>query len=81
VRQQPGVRAVVLGSATDTGGAALAAAVTKDSGLQAGELVRDAARAVGGGGGGKGDVAVAGGKDPAGLDEALAIAGRAAGQA
>jgi alanyl-tRNA synthetase len=80
VRQQPGVLAVVLGSATDTGGAALAAAVTKESGLQAGELVREAARAVGGGGGGKGDVAVAGGKDPAGLDEALAIAARAAGQ-
>jgi alanyl-tRNA synthetase len=79
VRQQPAVRAVILGSATDSGGAALAAAVTKESGLQAGELVRDAARAVGGGGGGKGDVAVAGGKDPGGIDEALAIAARAAG--
>jgi alanyl-tRNA synthetase len=79
VRQQPAVRAVILGSATDSGGAALAAAVTKESGLQAGELVRDAARAVCGGGGGKGDVAVAGGKDPGGIDEALAIAARAAG--
>jgi alanyl-tRNA synthetase len=81
VRQQPGVRAVVLGSATDSGGAALAAAVAKESGLQAGELLREAARAVGGGGGGKGDVAVAGGKDAGGIDDALAIASRAAGLA
>ncbi len=75
VRQQAGIRAVVLGGVT------LVAAVTKDSALQAGELVKDAARAVGGGGGGKGDVAVAGGKDPAGLEEALAIASRSAGLA
>jgi alanyl-tRNA synthetase len=34
-----------------------------------------------GGGGGKGDVATAGGKDPAGLDEALTIARKAAGLA
>ena len=39
---------------------------------------RDAAKAVKGGGGGKGDIAVAGGKDPAGVDEALDIARRAA---
>jgi alanyl-tRNA synthetase len=74
-RQQPGVRAVVLGGATDTGGAALVAAVVASSGLVAGDLIREAARAVkGGGGGGKGDVAVAGGKDPGGVDEALTIA-------
>jgi alanyl-tRNA synthetase len=80
VRQQPGVRAAVLGGVTDAGGVTLVAAVTKESGLKAGDLVKDAARAVGGGGGGKGDVAVAGGKDPAGLDEALAIASRATGR-
>jgi alanyl-tRNA synthetase len=80
VRQQPGVNAVVLVGATDTGGAALVAAVTAASGLVAGELIREAARAVkGGGGGGKGDVAVAGGKDPSGVDEALALARKAAG--
>ena len=39
-----------------------------------GDLIKDAAKAVGGGGGGKGDVATAGGKNPAGLDEALRIA-------
>jgi len=80
VRQQAGVRAVVLAGETDTGGAALVAAVTPASGLVAGDLLRDAAKAVkGGGGGGKGDVAVAGGKDPSGVDEALAIARKAAG--
>jgi alanyl-tRNA synthetase len=80
VRQQPDVRAVVLAGETDTGGAALVAAVTTASGLVAGDLLRDAAKAVkGGGGGGKGDVAVAGGKDPSGVDEALAVARTAAG--
>jgi alanyl-tRNA synthetase len=33
---------------------------------------------VGGGGGGKGDVATAGGKDPARIDDALALAREAA---
>jgi alanyl-tRNA synthetase len=80
VRQQGGVRAAVLIGATDTGGAALVAAVTPASGLVAGDLIREAAAAVkGGGGGGKGDVAVAGGKDPSGIDEALARARAAAG--
>jgi alanyl-tRNA synthetase len=74
VRNQPGVDIVVLAGASATGGASLAAAVTPATGLQAASLIRDAARAVGGGGGGKGDIATAGGKDPAGLDEALAIA-------
>ncbi len=78
VRGQPGVDAVVLGGRSDTGGASLVAAVTARSGEQAADLIRDAAKAVKGGGGGKGDVAVAGGKDPAGVDEALAIARRAA---
>jgi alanyl-tRNA synthetase len=41
-------------------------------------LIKDAARAVGGGGGGKGDVATAGGKDPSGIPEALELAARAA---
>ncbi len=79
VRQQPQVRAVVLVGESDTGGVTLVSAVTADSGLEAGALIKDAARAVGGGGGGKGDVATAGGKNPAGIDEALTIAARAAG--
>jgi alanyl-tRNA synthetase len=79
VRQQPGVRAVVLAGESDTGGVALVSAVAAGSGLEAGALIKDAARAVGGGGGGKGDVATAGGKNTAGIADALAIAAKAAG--
>ena len=78
VRQQPGVRIVVLGGIASSGGAALVAAVTADSGCSAGDLIKDAAKAVGGGGGGKGDIATAGGKNIDGLDDALAIARRIA---
>ncbi len=78
VRQQPGIRAVVLGGESSTGGVSLVAAVSPDFGAPAGDLIREAARAVGGGGGGKGDVATAGGKDPAGLPEALRLAAEVA---
>ena len=71
VRDQPGVRAVVLGGAPEGGGAALVAAVAKGSGLLASDLIADAARTVGGGGGKNPDLAVAGGRDPVRLDEAL----------
>ncbi len=71
VRDQPGVRAAVLGGAPEGGGAALVAAVTKDSGLAASDLIAAAARTVGGGGGKNPDVAIAGGRDPSRLDEAL----------
>jgi alanyl-tRNA synthetase len=80
VRQQPGVRAVVIGGEPDGGGVALVAAVTRDSGLEARTLIADAARTVGGGGGGKNpELAVAGGRDASRLDEALAQARAAAG--
>jgi alanyl-tRNA synthetase len=78
VRQQV-VRRVALLGATPSGGVSLAAAVDPDEGIAAADLIKDAARAVGGGGGGKGDVATAGGKDPDGLDEAIRIAAGAAG--
>ena len=78
VRDRPDVRAVVLGGVTDKGGVALAAAVSGDSGLKANELIADAARMVGGGGGKQPDVAVAGGKDASTLDEALEQARAAA---
>ena len=78
IRQRPGVRTVVLGGANDTGGANLVAAVAPGAAVAAGDLIRDAARAIGGGGGGKGDVATAGGKDAAGLDAALELARTAA---
>jgi alanyl-tRNA synthetase len=70
VRDQPGVRAAVLLGAGDKG-VALAAAVSKDSGLNAGELLAVAAPIVGGGGGKQPDVAAAGGKDASRIDEAL----------
>ncbi len=81
VRQQPGVRAVVLGGSPPGGGVALVAAVTPDSGLVASDLIADAARTVRGGGGQAPDLAVAGGRDPSRLDDALAQARAAAGLA
>jgi len=48
--------------------------VTPTSGLSATALIKDAAKAVGGGGGGKGDIATAGGKLPENLPEALRLA-------
>ncbi len=75
--RQAGVDAVVLGGVSPSGGVSLVAAVTTASGRVAGDLIKDAAKAVGGGGGGKGDIATAGGKLPEGLDEALSIARRA----
>jgi alanyl-tRNA synthetase len=78
VRQQEGVRRVVLAGTTTTGGVSLVAAVRPSEGVAAADLIRDAARAVGGGGGGKGDIATAGGKDPEGLDDALRLAREAA---
>ncbi|MDT0442787.1 alanine--tRNA ligase [Streptomyces johnsoniae] len=48
----------------------------RERGLKAGDLVRTAAKALGGGGGGKPDVAQGGGQDPAAIDEALAAVER-----
>ena len=77
-RQQPGIRRVVLMGVTSAGGVSLVAAVQAAEGVEAADLIKAAARAVGGGGGGKGDIATAGGKDPSGLDEAMRIALEAA---
>ena len=66
MRNQPGVDIVVLGGVTTAGGVSLVGAVRPATGIQAGDLIKDAAKAVGGGGGGKGDIATAGGKDPSG---------------
>ncbi|HKD05381.1 MAG TPA: alanine--tRNA ligase [Bryobacteraceae bacterium] len=65
--------AVVLASAED-GGVSIVAAVTQDltKKLQAGNLVRSLAQAVGGKGGGRPDMAEGGGKDPSALPQALA---------
>ena len=59
--------------------ASILVAVTKDltGKIRAGDLVRALGKVIGGSGGGRPDLAEAGGKDPARLDEAL---GRAAGE-
>jgi len=71
LRDKPGIRAVILGSAPESGGVALVAAVTPDSGLDAATLIADAAKTVKGGGGKDPLLAAAGGKDPSQLDAAL----------
>ncbi len=78
VRDTPGVRAVVLGAAPDSGGVALVSAVRDDSGLHAAELIADAAKTIKGGGGKDARLAVAGGRDPSQLDAALEQARAAA---
>jgi alanyl-tRNA synthetase len=64
---------IVLGGAVD-GKVNLVAAVSKDltKRFPAGRLVQEVAKMVGGGGGGRPDLAQAGGKDASRLDEALA---------
>ncbi|WP_078552692.1 alanine--tRNA ligase [Bacillus alkalicellulosilyticus] len=64
---------IVLGSATN-GKVNLVAGVSKDlidKGFHAGKLVKEVASRCGGGGGGRPDMAQAGGKNPEKLDEAL----------
>ena len=70
---------MVLGTAPEGGGAALVAAVTPDSGFDASALLEDAKTHIKGGGGKDPLLAVAGGKDADGLDEALDAARAAAG--
>jgi alanyl-tRNA synthetase len=72
LRDRLGSGIVVVGSVVDSK-VNLVAAVTKDltKRYQAGKLVQEVARAVGGGGGGRPDLAQAGGKEPAKLDAAL----------
>ncbi|HZL69453.1 MAG TPA: alanine--tRNA ligase, partial [Candidatus Limnocylindrales bacterium] len=73
LRNKLGSGVVVLGSVSD-GKVALIVGVTKDltSCVQAGKIIAEVAKKVGGSGGGRPDMAEAGGKDPAALDSALA---------
>jgi alanyl-tRNA synthetase len=73
LRNKLGSGIVVLGSVAD-GNVALAVGVTKDltSRVQAGKIIQPLAKKVGGSGGGRPDMAEAGGKTPEMLDEALA---------
>ncbi len=72
LRDKIGSGVVVLGSATN-GNVALIVGVTKDltSRIQAGKVIGPVAQKVGGKGGGRPDLAEAGGKDPEALDAAL----------
>jgi len=73
LKDKLGTAAIVL-AAIDGDKVQLAAGVTKDSigKVKAGELVNFVAQQVGGKGGGKPDMAMAGGTNPAGLAQALA---------
>ena len=73
LRNKLGSGVVVMGSVSD-GKVALIVGVTKDltSRVQAGKIIAEVAKKVGGSGGGRPDMAEAGGKDPAALDAALA---------
>jgi alanyl-tRNA synthetase len=73
LRYKLGSGVVVLGSVSD-GKVALIVGVTKDltPRVQAGKVIAEVAKKVGGSGGGRPDMAEAGGKDPTALDAALA---------
>ncbi|MBI2153752.1 MAG: alanine--tRNA ligase [Candidatus Rokubacteria bacterium] len=74
VRERLGSGVICLGSVKD-GKVSLVTAVTKDltARFNAGKLIQEVAQAVGGGGGGRPDLAQAGGKDPSKLDAALGL--------
>jgi alanyl-tRNA synthetase len=82
LRQKAGSAVVLVGWATD-GKVGLLAAATDDlvkKGIHAGKLVGEVAKVVGGKGGGRPDMAQAGGKEPAKLAEALQLARDLAGR-
>jgi len=72
-RTTAGLRVVVLGGSADGARANLAVSAgrTGEDRVHAGDLVRQIAPLLGGGGGGSPEMAVAGGKDPSGIDRAL----------
>jgi alanyl-tRNA synthetase len=72
VRRQPDVANVVLAGSPD--GVKVAIAAATDGSVDATALVKQAAAVVGGGGGGSAELALAGGRDTARIDEALGVA-------
>ncbi|MFE9249445.1 alanine--tRNA ligase [Streptomyces sp. NPDC007088] len=76
----PGDRPVVVALFTVAGGRPLTVIATNEAarqrGLKAGDLVRAAAKTLGGGGGGKPDVAQGGGQNPQAVPEAVAAVER-----
>ena len=75
------IQAVVLAGAPDSGGVALVSAVVPEGKFEAASLIDEAAKAIQGGFGRKGNppLIVAGGKNVDGIEEALSSARRAAG--
>jgi len=77
LRGEAGSAAIVLGSRQDSDNVLLVAGLTEDmvkAGLHAGDLIKQVAPIVGGGGGGKASLAQAGGKKVDALAEALRTA-------
>ncbi|MFJ6758003.1 MULTISPECIES: alanine--tRNA ligase [unclassified Streptomyces] len=76
----PGDRPAVVALFTVAGGRPLTVIATNEAarerGLKAGDLVRTAAKTLGGGGGGKPDVAQGGGQNPAAIPEAISAVER-----
>ena len=75
--ERPGTGVVLAGADSDSGKVGIVALFSaEDAGgkVSAAELIREVAPLVGGGGGGSDELAQAGGKNPAGLAEALAAA-------
>ncbi|MGS2586813.1 alanine--tRNA ligase [Streptomyces hebeiensis] len=85
--QQAGAadRPAVVALFTTAGGRPLTVIATNEAarrrGLKAGDLVRTAAKTLGGGGGGKPDVAQGGGQNPAAVGDAVAAVERLVGEA
>ena len=71
IRDKPGISAVILATSPGGKGVAFVAAVSQESGLNAGELIADAVKIVGGGGGKGAELAAAGGRHPEKITEAL----------
>ncbi len=78
LRERVGSGVVVLGAVINDRPSfvAIVAAGLTQRGLNAGDIIRQVATVTGGGGGGRPDLAQAGGKDAAKLDEALALVER-----
>jgi alanyl-tRNA synthetase len=77
IRQKAPLSAVLLATRQGDDKVTLVAGVSKqlqERGVSAGKWIGPVAKAVGGGGGGRPDLAQAGGKEPAKLPEALAVA-------
>ncbi|MEU6062482.1 alanine--tRNA ligase [Streptomyces sp. NPDC047097] len=80
----PGDRPAVVALFTTAGGRPLTVIATNEAarerGLKAGDLVRTAAKTLGGGGGGKPDVAQGGGQNPDAIGDAIAAVERLVGE-